>query len=1704
MSRGFPDPWAAFRMTPAAAPAAPAPQPVAQQTTGDPWAAFRMSDPPTPSIAPGQPTDWRQSFRAEVADLERRNGRPLSRGAQMALAEQHRQRADQQAQGMEILDPSQAVNLRNLDSPAASFGAGLAHTISPIITGPLGVVAPETAAGLREGVQETYGTPQGVAGTAGELGGTAIKAVGTMALGPVGMGLEMAAEGAGGVRSEIASRRAEGEEISGTDELFGALGTGAVEGASGYLGGKIFQKVGKTLGESVPVLRQLIAEGGEQAGRTAAKELARKALTTAGMSAAEGLEEAATQLADNLIAQSTFDPEQDAAEGVVKSGLFGAGLAPLIGGGVNVLGRSEPTTRRRRMTPDEAQKEADTLAAKMKGSSVEVDGKIGQAKPADRKPDTEVQQAPAEAQIGSKVDVGGSAAEVIGITDTGMLEIRFSDGMKDVVSPEDAKVRTPAMKVQKPRVRLDTDAALDAEAAKEFPDLVKQVPTDTRPAAEQSAAADAEVKRQADEAEVAQEKTLTPDQVAEFAGRNTENEIRASGDEGRIAQDIEEEIGLQRGNIESLDHRGEFVLRDVPVDLFETVNEPEAATVEQYAARKGGKVPPIVAGPVARGSDPLAQGKELLITDGKHRLNAARKRGEKTIQAMVPAWYANQELDPRTVGRGRNKSVRRVRVEAQEYVKQAGLPEPEADAPYVKVNPAKAAEIAQAYEGLEHEPNNPEVKASYDAFKTETKKQWDFLKSKGVKFEPWTGEGQPYKNSDEMVADVAKGHLYFFRGGDIPKDHPLAEASGEGDLTYNDIFRAVHDYFGHAKDGNQFGPRGEENAWVAHSQMYGDLARRAMTTETRGQNSWVNYGPKGEANRANPQNTTYAQQKAGLLPPQFSQVPTGAGGGGAAVPPGGRGGLGNQGPGGTPPGGGGGPSNPINLPNQVALTATATPPVRQRSGIGAIIRAFEHSAANRPADYVAQRDRLGGAKGLARMDVVRQGVKPLERAAKGLGIDLEDRAVQYQIEQVLRGAKPVTSLPQTLQTWVKDQRTTIDKIESEIVTEARNLGMDEFADAVEARMGTFLAVAPIKRAGRTLPVASSRERLNPEVGHFRRDRWVVTDATGKVVGDAPTQVAAQNLMARHVANHTGKQAMLELHEPIPETWRMANEIHDPRHLLGRTVVEGIHLREMLKLIQVAQPHVQTPPKGLTTEQEAEWAKENELGKVVDDRRLGPIKGKYLPVRMAEDFNEAVHVPSDITRLWLTFNSAYKLSKTAFNWSTSMRNIIGNATIFAFADGVSPFNPQNWSFYKQASKAAYNKSDPVWRKMAEANFVGTGGRFAGELRGIFQDAADFDTYLRNSLVRGMQKGVQGVQEFYGAQDDIFKMAAVLKRMKKGMSFDAALAETRHFWPDPSRASKIGKWLSNAPLGSSFARFTDQALRVGGRHAKANPVRFSMIAAAPIMLNALSRAWVGVEDEEEKMLDKARSYAEPLLPWRDSKGRLQTLDMRYIIPLVNDILPEQRNGMLTMPFFGNTPVGTALLEQGGGRDRFTGRQFVNEKMTLAENVGARARQLGKTLAPLPGMLTYGVPAVTQAAQGEGERAMSHVLLQHLGGMNVRTPYIAEREVIKMAQKMMEMKDREQARDLVALWNETYKPRSEKELKMEDVVRGMRANLKRDKNGARDEAAEALLRGDTDGANEIIKEWNEGKSDRLTPLRLEVVRSQAEVFKRQGKER
>jgi hypothetical protein len=188
---------------------------------------------------------------------------------------------------------------------------------------------------------------------------------------------------------------------------------------------------------------------------------------------------------------------------------------------------------------------------------------------------------------------------------------------------------------------------------------------------------------------------------------------------------------------------------------------------------------------------------------------------------------------------------------ARKYARSVGFP-PVMETHVVEVDPNLARVIARVYHKAKSVPRDPFVKACYKSLTREVAVQFKILP---VRITPYGDGSAPYRDSKGMMDDLLKNrHLYVYTGGE---DHPIFTR------RENFKFRAVHDFFGHAAQGFAFGPRGEENAWIEHCKLFSPLARAALSTETRGQNSWVNFGPYAAVP---PDKRPYAAQKTFILP----------------------------------------------------------------------------------------------------------------------------------------------------------------------------------------------------------------------------------------------------------------------------------------------------------------------------------------------------------------------------------------------------------------------------------------------------------------------------------------------------------------------------------------------------------------------------------------------------------------------------------------------------------------------------------------------------------------------------------------------------------------------------------------------------------------------------------------------------------------------
>lgn len=203
---------------------------------------------------------------------------------------------------------------------------------------------------------------------------------------------------------------------------------------------------------------------------------------------------------------------------------------------------------------------------------------------------------------------------------------------------------------------------------------------------------------------------------------------------------------------------------------------------------------------------------------------------------------------------------------AQAYSQQAGIQTPDADYSKSLITEPASQQIASAYSRM---PSfNAGALPAYHAMREETMRQFDHMtapQSKGgmgidvsvTQHDPY-GAGGYQDVHKELSNDVANGHVSVLSTA-ATGGHPVFSND------QNDAFRAVHDVFGHLGSGRGVDFDGEEAAFQKHSRMFSPLARQAMTTETRGQNSALRVGGG------------FQEQKVGLLPEhmqslQFSRI----------------------------------------------------------------------------------------------------------------------------------------------------------------------------------------------------------------------------------------------------------------------------------------------------------------------------------------------------------------------------------------------------------------------------------------------------------------------------------------------------------------------------------------------------------------------------------------------------------------------------------------------------------------------------------------------------------------------------------------------------------------------------------------------------------------------------------------------------------------
>ena len=208
--------------------------------------------------------------------------------------------------------------------------------------------------------------------------------------------------------------------------------------------------------------------------------------------------------------------------------------------------------------------------------------------------------------------------------------------------------------------------------------------------------------------------------------------------------------------------------------------------------------------------------------------------------------------DPNVVSARQFEPVAFAREGLERYAKEQGFGPIKDPSPQLQNDHERGFAQYLAYRDALNTPGDtPGAKASYDAATEHIHRQYDFMtrpqEQGGLGVTHEVVAHDPYPDPVSMADDLRTNRRIrtyataTTNAGD--KQAPTLQAF---DNDTNDKLRAIHDVFGHAATGRGFSRHGEEASYQLHRQSFPPEALGAMTSELRGQNSYLNYGPDAQ------------------------------------------------------------------------------------------------------------------------------------------------------------------------------------------------------------------------------------------------------------------------------------------------------------------------------------------------------------------------------------------------------------------------------------------------------------------------------------------------------------------------------------------------------------------------------------------------------------------------------------------------------------------------------------------------------------------------------------------------------------------------------------------------------------------------------------------------------------------------------------------
>tara|TARA_R100000900_G_scaffold146451_1_gene136422 strand:+ start:510 stop:4148 length:3639 start_codon:yes stop_codon:yes gene_type:complete len=301
-----------------------------------------------------------------------------------------------------------------------------------------------------------------------------------------------------------------------------------------------------------------------------------------------------------------------------------------------------------------------------------------------------------------------------------------------------------------------------------------------------------------------------------------------------------------------------------------------------------------------------------------------------------------------------------------------------------------------------------------------------------------------------------------------------------------------------------------------------------------------------------------------------------------------------------------------------------------------------------------------------------------------------------------------------------------------------------------------------------------------------------------------------------------------------------------------------------------------------------------MSKTDGKQRYGNLAGKYVP---KEIYNNLIVVSKQtregqegVRKAYRSLNSYWKLSKTAWNPTVHVNNIVTNFVLHDLIDA-------DIKYLLPAFKARmkHNKVNPKTGKVQKSELVQLAQRYgvfdadliSTELQNIKPDAkfpykidetgnvfANGITSARNiftDLVLTKKLGLSKLTEWYKVEDEIFRLSVFQDRIAKGWDIQDAALDARRAFIDYNIDAPAINWMRNTV--TPFIAYTYRIIPILAETAIVRPWKYLKYAAIGYGLNEMGGIVSGGDEKAERAVmperKQGRFLGVPFLPHRNIK-------------------------------------------------------------------------------------------------------------------------------------------------------------------------------------------------------------------------------------------